>query len=310
MEKKIMSHTDLVLELQQELEEDTSLLEGITVKKRVVGKHALREVCITVDNEEGERTLGKPRGTYITLEGTELADNDGGFHREMSRLLADNLQRLLGEKRKIFFAGLGNARVTPDALGPLVIQNLLITRHLGELSYFARMRSSMALAPGVMAQTGMETGEILKGIIEKSRPEALVLIDALAAKRADRLNRTIQLCDTGIAPGSGVGNRRQEISAVTMGIPVIAIGVPTVISIPAIAGEVLESIIHGLGDTNLEEQFASWSEKEKYRCMAETMPAELFSLCVTPKEIDEAVKRISYTISEGINQVIEEKKEE
>ena len=189
MEKKIMSHTDLVLELQQELEEDTSLLEGITVKKRVVGKHALREVCITVDNEEGERTLGKPRGTYITLEGTELAENDGGFHREMSRLLADNLQRLLGEKRKIFFAGLGNARVTPDALGPLVIQNLLITRHLGELSYFARMRSSMALAPGVMAQTGMETGEILKGIIEKSRPEALVLIDALAAKPDDSIVR-------------------------------------------------------------------------------------------------------------------------
>ena len=273
----------------------------------MVGKHGLQETIITVENEEGERNLGKPQGTYITLEGTNLAENDGGFHREMSSLLARNLRRLLGEKRKIFFAGLGNAQVTPDALGPQVIQHLLITRHLGELSYFAQMRSSMALAPGVMAQTGMETGEVLKGIIEKSRPEALVLIDALAAKRTDRLNRTIQLCDTGIAPGSGVGNKRQEISAVTMGIPVIAIGVPTVISIPAVGGEVMEGVIHALGDTNLAKYYDSWPEEEKYRFMAESLSEQLFSLCVTPKEIDEAIKRISYTIAEGINQIIGEK---
>lgn len=308
MEKEVyFRHTDLAMELQEELEKEggaISRFNGITIKKRTFPDSRLREVIITVDNEEGEKLLGKPRGTYITLEGEDLSKNDGDFHENMSRCFASHLKTLLGSREKILFVGLGNMEVTPDSLGPLVVQNLLITRHLNEMEYFRKMRSSMAIAPGVMAQTGMETGEILKGIVQKVHPEAMVVIDALAAKTSERLNRTIQISNAGIAPGSGVGNHRNEISAATMGIPVIAVGVPTVISIPAIAGDIIESVLISMGDVRLRERYEAWSDREKYRFMAETLREELFGLFVTPKEIDESVKRISYTISEGINQVI------
>lgn len=311
MEKKVyFRHTDLAMELQEELEKEggaISRFNGITLKKRTFPDSRLREVIITVENEEGEKLLGKPRGTYITLEGEDLSKNDGDFHENMSRCFASHLKTLLGSREKILFVGLGNMEVTPDSLGPLVVQNLLITRHLNEMEYFRKMRSSMAIAPGVMAQTGMETGEILKGIVQKVHPEAMVVIDALAAKTSERLNRTIQISNAGIAPGSGVGNHRNEISAATMGIPVIAVGVPTVISIPAIAGDIIESVLISMGDVRLRERYEAWSDREKYRFMAETLREELFGLFVTPKEIDESVKRISYTISEGINQVIARK---
>lgn len=301
MEKEVyFRHTDLAMELQEELEKEggaISRFNGITIKKRTFPDSRLREVIITVDNEEGEKLLGKPRGTYITLEGEDLSKNDGDFHENMSRCFASHLKTLLGSREKILFVGLGNMEVTPDSLGPLVVQNLLITRHLNEMEYFRKMRSSMAIAPGVMAQTGMETGEILKGIVQKVHPEAMVVIDALAAKTSERLNRTIQISNAGIAPGSGVGNHRNEISAATMGIPVIAVGVPTVISIPAIAGDIIESVLISMGDVRLRERYEAWSDREKYCFMAETLREELFGLFVTPKEIDESVKRISYTIS-------------
>ena len=311
MEKEVyFRHTDLAMELQEELEKEggaISRFNGITIKKRTFPDSRLREVIITVENEEGEKLLGKPRGTYITLEGEDLSKNDGDFHENMSRCFASHLKTCLGSREKILFVGLGNMEVTPDSLGPLVVQNLLITRHLNEMEYFRKMRSSMAIAPGVMAQTGMETGEILKGIVQKVHPEAMVVIDALAAKTSERLNRTIQISNAGIAPGSGVGNHRNEISAATRGIPVIAVGVPTVISIPAIAGDIIESVLISMGDVRLRERYEAWSDREKYRFMAETLREELFGLFVTPKEIDESVKRISYTISEGINQVIARK---
>lgn len=304
-------HTDLAMELQEELEKENDEItrhNGITIKKKEFHDTGLKEVIITVENEEGERLLGKPKGTYITLEGEDLSKNDGDFHENMSRLLATHLETMLGSRERILFVGLGNMEVTPDSLGPLVVQNLLITRHLTEMDYFRKMRSSMALAPGVMAQTGMESGEILNALVQKVHPEAMVVIDALAAKTSERLNRTIQISDAGIAPGSGVGNRRNEISVSTMGIPVIAVGVPTVISVPAIADDIMESILISFGDIRLRERYGAWPDREKYRFMAETLREELFGLFVTPKEIDESIKRISYTISEGMNQVIARKK--
>lgn len=332
-QKKNFMHTDLALELQEELEaaqiqdgkkrpengrgiggrkgeaeaDTRSFGSGIDVEKRKRDGGRLKEVVITVKNEEGERILGKPEGVYITLEGVDLTDNDGEFHEEMSALLSEHLEKLLGSRKKILVAGLGNREVTPDALGPLVVQNLFVTRHLKEYPFARKMRASMAIAPGVMAQTGMETREILRGIIGKTAPEVLVVVDALAAKTSGRLNKTIQICDTGIAPGAGVGNERQEISEKTMGIPVIAVGVPTVISVPAMAGDFMQSFLESLGDEKMLNIYESWSDQEKYRFMAESLHEELFGLFVTPKEIDEAVKRISYTISEGINRVIARK---
>ena len=334
----MQTHTDLALELQEELEpeeiqeqkgeqrepcggeketvekgrtqqDSRTFGNGIRVEKRKRDGGRVKEVIIHITSKEGERILGKPKGVYITLEGVDLAENDGAFHEEMSALLARHLEKLLGSRKRILVAGLGNREVTPDALGPLVVKNLFVTRHLEEYSFSGKMRASMAIAPGVMAQTGMETGEILKGIIDKTEPEALLVIDALAAKTSERLNKTIQICDTGIAPGAGVGNERKEISEKTMGLPVIAVGVPTVISVPAMAGDIMQSFFRSMGDEKMLAVYDAWPDKEKYRFMARSLRKELFGLFVTPKEIDASIKRISYTISEGINRVIARKQE-
>ena len=300
------SHTDLALELKDELGENTqqeTFLEGIRVHQENIGNKGLRETVIEIENEAGERQIGKPQGIYVTLEGENMAENDGGFHEEMSHCLAKRLRELLSGKKRLLFIGLGNGEVTPDALGPLVIKNLFVTRHMTGWKEMEGCPAVAALAPGVMAQTGMETGEIVEGIVKKIHPDALVVIDALAAKSSGRLNRTIQISNTGIAPGSGVGNHRNEITEKTMGIPVLAIGVPTVISIPSLACDIMESFCASQGE-GMEDTFSSWPESEKYHFLGEILDEKLWELFVTPKEIDEAVKRISYTLSEGINQFV------
>ena len=300
------SHTDLALELKEELAETIekeNSFAGIKVQQEMIGDRGLQETIIEIENEAGEKQLGKPKGIYVTLEGENMAENDGGFHEEMSSHLAKRLKSLLSEKKRLLFIGLGNGEVTPDALGPLVIKNLFVTRHLTGWKEIEGCPVVAALAPGVMAQTGMETGEIVEGIVKKIHPDALVVIDALAAKSSERLNRTIQISNTGISPGSGVGNHRNEITENTMGIPVIAIGVPTVISIPSLACDIMESFCASQGE-GMEDKFSSWSENEKYRFLGEILDKKLWELFVTPKEIDEAVKRISYTLSEGINQFV------
>ena len=249
--QRSFSHTDLALELKDELEEspeEQQAFDGIKIQQERIGERGLQETVIEIDSEEGEKQLGKPRGIYVTLEGENMAGNDGSFHEEMSECLAKRLKSLLSGKRKLLFIGLGNGEVTPDALGPLVIKNLFITRHLTGWKEIEGCPAVAALAPGVMAQTGMETGEIVEGIVKKIHPDALVVIDALAAKSSERLNRTIQISNTGIAPGSGVGNHRNEITEKTMGIPVIAIGVPTVISIPSLACDIMEAFCASQGE--------------------------------------------------------------
>ncbi len=295
-------HTDLALELKDELEEQQTF-DGIKIHQEHIGEWGLQETVIEIESKAGEQQLGKPQGIYVTLEGKNMAENDGGFHDEMSVCLAKRLKKLLFRKKKLLFIGLGNGEVTPDALGPLVIKNLFVTRHLTGWKEIEGCPVVAALAPGVMAQTGMETGEIVEGIVKKIHPDALVVIDALAAKSSERLNRTIQISNTGIEPGSGVGNHRNEITEKTMGVPVIAIGVPTVISIPSLACDIMESFCASQGE-GMEDTFSSWPESEKYRFLGKILDEKLRELFVTPKEIDEAVKRISYTLSEGINQFI------
>lgn len=298
-------YTDLALELQEELsEEEKERGEGYSIQTRGRQEGTLKETVIAIKDERGERLFGKPRGVYITLEGENLAENDGAYHEGMSRLFAEHMSRMLKGKRKVLFAGLGNAQVTPDALGPMVMDNLLVTAHLSSLSCFKNMLYSYAVVPGVMARTGMETVNVLRGMAEQVRPEVLVIIDALAAKTYERLHRTIQISDTGLAPGAGVGNHRKEISINTVGVPVIAVGVPTVISMPALAENVLTAFFEEAKTGGEFKNFPFWSDREKYKYMARILPDELFSLMVTPKEVDAAVKRISYTISEGLNQVI------
>ena len=279
----MQNRTDLALELKEE-KNIGSAESGIIVKTRIDTANHIKETKILIQNKKGERSLGKPKGSYITIEAGDLSSNDGSFHKEMSEALFLNLRQLLGKRKKILIAGLGNANVTADSLGPKVVNNLCITRHLQKEGIGKYQFELSAIAPGVMAQTGIETSEILESLAAKIKPDVLIAIDALAARSSSRLNKTIQISDTGIAPGSGVGNHRNEITEHTIGVPVFAIGVPTVISVPA--------IIHDLfGEQPVENGY-------------ENIDEEFISMHVTPKNIDESMKRISYNISEGINHLL------
>lgn len=279
----MQNRTDLALELKEEKEEE-SPLSGVAVKTRIDTANHIKETKIFIKNKQGEKALGKPKGQYITIETKNLAQNDGGFHKEMSEALFLNLKEMIPKDGKILVAGLGNADVTADSLGPRVVNNLYITRHLKKAGVLHSSVELSAIAPGVMAQTGIETSEIIGALVKAIKPDILIAIDALAARSSSRLNRTIQISDTGIAPGSGVGNHRNEITEHTVGIPVLAVGVPTVISVPAIMNDLLDE-----------------EEQEK---AIQKLDSEFISMHVTPKNIDESVKRISFTISEGINHLL------
>ncbi len=176
------SHTDLALELKDELEEsleEQEAFDGIKIQQERIGERGLQETVIEIDSEEGEKQLGKPRGIYVTLEGGNMAGNDGSFHEEMSECLGKRLQSLLSGKRKLLFIGLGNGEVTPDALGPLVIKNLFITRHLTGWKEIEGCRGCRTCT-GSYGTAGMETGKIVEGIVKKIHRDALVVIDALA----------------------------------------------------------------------------------------------------------------------------------
>ena len=281
--------TDLALEAKEHLEKGREEMGGIRVREERDEAHRIYTTTVHIDTENSAKAIGKPTGCYITMEVPEMMDEDEGYHREISVYLAEKIRKIRKrDKGAVLLVGLGNRNVTPDALGPSVMDNLKITRHLAREYGFLEGKSTQvsALIPGVMAQTGMETLEIIKGVISQTQPDTVFVIDALAARSIKRLNRTIQISDAGIHPGSGVGNNRCRISRETLGVPVIAIGVPTVVDAATIVCDAMEQT--GLR----EEQLQQFREK---------MSPGLRTMFVTPKDIDETVKRISYTISEGLN---------
>ena len=245
-------------------------------------KRDIRLTKVFIESENGAKAMGKPVGVYITLEAPKLSEEDKDYHREVSETLADCLRELLGtgKERSVLIVGLGNREVTPDALGPEVVGNLRITRHLvreyGSAAFGTeRVHLISGIVPGVMAQTGMETLEIVRGVVEETKPDVVVAIDALAARSTKRLNRTIQISDAGIHPGSGVGNHRHSLTRETIGVPVIAVGVPTVVDAATI-------VYDAVRDRN-------------------AVPPGLNTMFVTPKDIDETIKSLSFTISEALN---------
>lgn len=293
--------TDLAVEMKEDIQSDEPI-RGVHVMTKNHGDTDIQEVRIVVQDEEGAMRLGKPVGTYITLESEHLREQDEGFHEPMMEVLCKELKQFIGKKRRIMVAGLGNRDVTPDALGPFVIDNLYVTRHLLKEGIISQSIEISAIAPGVMAQTGMESSVILKALVKEIRPELLIVIDALAARESDRLNKTIQLADTGITPGSGVGNHRNAINEESIGIPVLAIGVPTVIAVPTIVNDAMDVMVSALGKQAAKNVLKKFNEEERYQLACEMVTPYLENMFVTPKDIDEAVKRISYTISEAINQ--------
>ncbi|MEG0154284.1 MAG: GPR endopeptidase, partial [Lachnospiraceae bacterium] len=273
----------------------------------------IRITRVKIETEKGAKVMGKPVGTYITMEAPGLAVPDEGYHREVSEDLAKYIKELIREKKEeyvVLVVGLGNRQVTPDALGPYVVDNLSITRHIvKEYGKYAMGEDQMnlvsAIVPGVMAQTGMETLEIIKGIVKETNPDLIVAVDALAARNSKRLNRTIQIADTGIHPGSGVGNHRQGLTKQTLGVPVIGIGVPTVVDAATIVNDTMENFIEALETSEMLKGVGvvlkGYNATEKYELIKELISPHLNGMFVTPKDIDETVKRISYTISEGLN---------
>lgn len=282
--------TDLALEAKESYEGDDIEIRGVRIEEEKDEEREIYTTTVVIETENGAKAMGKPVGTYITLEAPNMSVGDEDYHREIAEKLAEYIKRILGEDEKsVLVVGLGNREVTPDALGPNVVNNVRITRHLAKeygKSFLKDSRMISAIVPGVMAQTGMETLEIIKGIVTETKPQAVVVVDALAARSTRRLNRTIQITDTGINPGSGVGNHRNGINQQVLGIPVIAIGVPTVVDAATIVNDTMEHLV--------EQQESQLSMREK-------ISPHLNTMFVTPKDIDETIKRVSYTISEGLN---------
>ena len=288
--------TDLAVESKEKFEKDNVEIKGVEIHEDYQEKLDLRTTVVEIHTESGAKLMEKPKGTYITMEAPNLVVPDEDYHREISKALAGHLCQLLHlEKEKsILVVGLGNRDITPDALGPRAINNLKITRHIvkeyGKASVGEeKVHLVSSLVPGVMAQTGMETMEIIRGVVEETKPDVVVAIDALAARSMKRLNCTIQITDTGINPGSGVMNHRNGLTMESLGIPVIGIGVPTVVDAATIVHDAIAHLLE-----NLEE-----SEMEEF--LGELITPKLHSMYVTPKDVDETIKMLSFTISEGIN---------
>lgn len=288
--------TDLAVESKEKFEKDNVEIKGVAIHEDYQEELDLRTTVVEIRTESGAKLMEKPKGTYITMEAPGLVIPDEDYHREISQALAGHLNRLLHlEKEKsILVVGLGNRDITPDALGPRAISNLKITRHIVKEYGKAgvgeeKVHLVSSLVPGVMAQTGMETMEIIRGVVEETKPDVVVAIDALAARSMKRLNCTIQITDTGINPGSGVMNHRNGLNREALGIPVIGIGVPTVVDAATIVHDAIAHLLE-----NLEE-----SEMEEF--LGELITPKLHSMYVTPKDVDETIKMLSFTISEGIN---------
>lgn len=304
--------TDLALETQEKMQEDHVELKGVRFIEERIDKN-LTISTVVIETENGAKTMGKPKGTYITIEAGNMDEEDEDYHREISIQLANVIKKLLHVKKSelsVLVVGLGNREVTPDALGPRVVDNLFITRHIineyGKYAFGeAGVNRISSIVPGVMAQTGMESLEIIKGVIKETKPDLVVVVDALAARSTKRLNRTIQVTDTGINPGSGVGNHRHGLNEKSLGVPVISIGVPTVVDAATIVNDTMYNLVAALAQSEafsaVGNSLETLNDAEKYELIRELLTPNLNTMFVTPKDIDESVKRLSFTISEGLN---------
>lgn len=307
--------TDLAVEEKESFAGDGGEIEGVSLREWKEEKSQVMLTEVKILDERGAKAMGKPKGTYLTLEAAQLAKKDESYHEKVSDELARQISGLAGDirRKKVMVVGLGNASVTPDALGPRAVGHLQVTRHLEQQygSNFCRERGLpvvSAIVPGVMAQTGMETAEIIRGVVRETMPELLIVIDALAARSIRRLGTTIQLTDTGIHPGSGVGNHRHCLTRESLGIPVLAVGVPTVVGAAAIVHDTVETMVQALlssqGTKGMGEYLRDMNSEEQYELIRELLEPEFGSLFVTPPNIDETIETLSYTISEGIHRAV------
>lgn len=283
-------------------------VDGIDAEEeQVTDKIKVTRVKIT--NEQGEQAIGKKQGNYITIDIQKMNIITEEEAEKASEILANELRKLvenkIQSKEDVLIVGLGNEEVTPDALGPNVVKDIEVTRHI--INYLPQYidenaRPVSAIAPGVLGTTGIETLEVIKGVVDNIKPKLLIVIDALASRSMERISSTIQLSDTGIVPGAGVGNTRKELTQNTLGIPVIAIGIPTVVETAVVVNDALDLFIEKLQqEAKSNDYLNQLKEEDNYEQIKEALLPKDFNFIVTPKEIDELILNMSEVVARGIN---------
>ena len=303
---KMNIYLDLAVEahdlLRGEADEEIS---GVIMKKEELSD--VKVTTITIANHNGEKELGRPQGNYITVEAPEIKENNYLQHKNVSEVLAGQLRKLFTfqEDSSILVVGLGNWQATPDSLGPKVVEKIMVTRHLFNYTpdeMKGNMRKVSAISPGVLGITGIETAEVIRGLVEHVQPNYVIAIDALAAGALERIGTTIQIADTGINPGSGIGNHRKGLNKETLGCHVIAIGVPTVVNAAVIAHKTVEEL---LGQMEAEPALSNMYNEENEQILMGVLSRALSpfedNLMVTPKEVDDLIDRSSRIIANALN---------
>ena len=302
--------TDLALERRDIYQKINSLqeIDGIESTEESINEN-IKVSRVKITNKNGEQAIGKPIGNYITIDVKKfkLATDEG--IQKTAETLTNELKKIIdvhvNQEGEILVVGLGNIYVTPDALGPKVINEIDVTRHIKK--YLPQYvdegtRIVSAISPGVLGTTGVETVEILKGIVENIKPKLLIVIDALASRSIERISSTIQISDTGIVPGAGVGNTRQEISQGSLGIPVVAIGIPTVVELATLVSDGIDIFIDRLQEkAESNEYLNKLQQEDKYEEVKEALNVGEYNMIVTPKEIDDLIENMKDIVARGIN---------
>jgi spore protease len=306
-------YTDLAIESAREADKDGGGIDGVTVESETFDGGGINVTWVKVLNDNGAAVIGKPIGNYITVESGEMKGSDVSWHEKITVVLTEYLSRLIkiNGYGTILVAGLGNRMVTPDALGPRAASKILVTRHIMDTlpdETRAKTRPVSALSPGVMGTTGIETREIIKGVCEHIKPALVIVIDALAARAANRINSTIQLSDTGLAPGGGMNNDSppKTINEEFLGVPVIAIGVPTVVDAATLVNDALDlaldSMISELPEAApFYAMLKDLQSGDKYTLVKRLLEPYTGNMFVTPKEIDETVENLACIIANAVN---------
>ncbi|MFD0586709.1 GPR endopeptidase [Paenibacillus sp. GCM10027627] len=310
--------TDLALEAK-ELAERPGGGPIPGVHSETTEEDGIKVTVLHVQNEQGSNAIGKVIGQYVTIEVPGLREGDTTLQDRVATAFAKHfeafLERLnISKSARVLIVGLGNWNVTPDALGPLVVENVMVTRHFFELmpdQVAPGYRPVSAVAPGVLGITGIESSEIVQGIVDRSKPDLVIAIDALASKALERVNTTIQIADTGIHPGSGIGNKRKGLTRDILGVPVLAIGVPTVVYASTIVSNAFEMMKNHLeaqnGDTNqIFGLLNQMGENDRLQLVREVLSPIGHDLLVTPKEVDEFIEDIANIIASGLNASLHE----
>ena len=305
--------TDLASERRDIYQKANNLeqIDGIEATKEDINEN-IKVERVKITNENGEKAIGKPMGDYITIDIQKLKIAQEEELEKAGEILANELKTIVAKhvnsQGEILVVGLGNSYVTPDSLGPKVTNEIEVTRHI--INYLPQYveegtRMVSAIAPGVLGTTGIETAEILKGIVDNIHPKLVIVIDALASRSIERISSTVQLSDTGIVPGAGVGNTRNEISQKTLGIPVVAIGIPTVVETAVLVNDCLDLFITKLQEEAKSNDYLNQLKQEdNYEEIKEALVPKDYNLIVTPKEIDVLIENMTQVVATGINRAM------